>query len=165
MLAYCLEDGLTCNRHVYRRGDIFVLPIQMESEYGGLNPSQLASRQRQVYGKQMFSIPTGDEIIAAHNLGKVPFEALSKREQLLTIKQKSEAGLRMHEKAEVLKEKIYDEMPDLKDEEEEDATAIAPVESVQGITETPSLDPMKPKVSSTKKTTRKSSTKRKTTKE
>lgn len=159
MLAYCLSDGLTCNRTVYRRGDIFVLPPQMEGDFGGLNPSQLASKQRQVYGRVMFSLPTSEEIIAAFKAGDVPVEWLSKTESLLVFGRKSEEYLKLHEAAEVLKAKILEENPELKEEDNEDAATVTPFESVQGITETP------PKPSSARKTTRKSSTKRKTTKE
>lgn len=160
MLACCMEDGLTCNRAVYRRGDIFVLPTQMEGDYGGLNPSQLASKQRQVYGRQMFSFPTAEEVVAAYKAKTIPTEWLSKAELHLVSAQKSDEGMRIHEAAEALKEKLEDENPELKKDEEEDATAVAPpqIEHVPGVTETPP----KPKTTSAKKSTRKSSTKRKT---
>jgi hypothetical protein len=161
MLAYCLEDGLTCNKTVYRRGDIFVLPIQMEGDYGGLNPSQLASKQRQIYGRQMFSFPSAEEVMAAYKAKTIPTEWLSKSELHLVSVQKIDEGQRIQEAAETLKEKLEEENPELKKDEEEDATAVAPpqIEHVPGVTETP---PKSNKASSAKKATRQSSTKRKT---
>ena len=164
MLAMCLEDGLTCNKHVYKRGDIFVLPTQMEGDYSGLSPNQLASKQRQVYGRQLFSVPTGEEVIAAHKAGNAPLEMLSEKERYLVVERKSEEGLQAHESAEAIKEKMVEKNPELKQDEEEDATAKpVQVEHVAAVTDTPPPSPFEPKKA--KKTTQKTSAGRKAKKE
>lgn len=164
MLAMCLEDGLTCNKHVYKRGDIFVLPTQMEGDFGGLSPNQLASKQRQTYGRQLFSVPTGEEVITAHKAGNAPLDMLSEKERYLVLERKSEEGLQAHESAEAIKDKMIERNPELKQDEEEDATAKpVQVEHVAAVTDTPPPSPFKPK--DAKKTTRRTSAKGKTKKE
>lgn len=132
MLAYCLADGLTCGGAIFRRGEIFVLPSTMESEFGGLSPSQLATKQRKVYSKELFRFPTPDEILAGYQSGRITEEHCTAKEILLISKWKESEHARKFEASRTLRETIEAENPDLKEEEEETA-----FESVGGETEYP----------------------------
>lgn len=161
MLAYCLVDGLTCNKRVYRRGSIFVLPLSMENEFGGLSVSQLATKQRQIYRKELFRFPGDEEIVDSYRGGKVHLDNLSPRQQNLVADKRGEDGVRLQDAAQVLKDKVMRENPTLAEEEGYELTAA--IEQVGSVTEyVPAVKDI-PAKTPRKTTTRKTST-RKTTK-
>lgn len=155
MLAYCLSDGLTCNMKVFRRGDIFVLPLTMENEYGDLSPSQLATKQRKIYRRELFRWPTDEEITGAYRAGDVDINTCSPREQLLVADKRGEDGVKLQQAAGVLRDKVLKDHPELNTDEED---AAEPVELVTSVTEASAPEPESP---AKRTTTRKASSRKK----
>jgi len=82
MLAYCLATGLTCNRKVYKPGDIFILPAAMEALFGGMTVSQLSFKQKKVYGQELFRFPAPDELTEAYRQNKIVLDWCTPKEKL-----------------------------------------------------------------------------------
>ena len=163
MLAYCLSDGLTCGGAVYRRGEIFVLSSTMEAEFGGLTDSQLATKQRQVYGKELFRLPISEEIISAYQSGKLPEELCNKKELHAIAAWKESDSARKFEASRTLRETLESESPELKEEEEKTAfeSVGAETEFISEVVEE-ELEEDKPVVKTTsKKGTRRTTSKKK----
>lgn len=160
MLAFCLEDGLTCNRSVYRRGQIFILPSSMEAEFGGLSDSQLVTKLRSVYGRELFRFPSSEEILTAFQAGKITTDMLNKKEVLVVARWQESTSAKKTEAARVLRESVETEYPELKEEVEEDEPAPfvsegAEVETPPVLTKEDASKPQKPTRPSTRRTTKK----------
>lgn len=165
MLAYCLHDGLTCSMKVYRRGDIFVLPKTMEGDFGGLNASQLATKQRKIYRRELFRWPTNEEVVMAVKDDSISLSELSPTEALLYAKTRGEDGAELQHAAEVLKNAVLKKHPELADKEEEVEEPTAPVESVGSVTEYVTEESEEePEPESEEETTKKKATSRKSAK-
>lgn len=146
MLAYCLFDGLTCSMKVYRRGDIFVLPKGMEASFGGLSLSELVTKQRKIYRKEMFRWPTNEEVVEAYRGGDVSINDCSPKEKLLVADKRGDDGVRLQEAAKVLRDNVVKNHPELAEVEEE----VEPIEDVPSVTKYPK--PVAPKKSVSRKT-------------
>ena len=131
MLAYCLSDGLTCNMKVFRRGDIFVLPMIMEGEFGGLSSSQLVTAQRKMYRRELFRWPTDEEITIAYRAGDVNINDCSPKEKLMVADKRGEDGVKLQEAANVLRDKVLKDNPELGEDKED---VVEPVEQVTSMT-------------------------------
>lgn len=80
MLVNCLRDGLTCNEKVYARGDVFMLSEKLHDEYGGLTPSQIARKQKDIYGFELFRPATEEEMWKAYQESDSKNEFMGKLE-------------------------------------------------------------------------------------
>jgi len=163
MLAYCLSDGLTCNMKVFRRGDIFALPRAMEGEFGELSSSQLATKQRKTYRKELFRWPTDEEIVEAYRAGDVSINDCSPRERLMVADKRGQDGVKLQEAAKVLRDKVIKDNPEL--DEKEDEVEPVQVEHIASITETAPAKKTTSAKKITRKTTARKTTTRKVTKE
>lgn len=127
MLALCLADGLTCDGKVFRSGEVFKLSPAMEGEFGGLTPSQMVSKQRQMYRRELFRLPTPDEILGSYQLGKITIEMCDSREYHIIGRAVSDKGIKAIEAGKAMMEKAERVDPTLVEEDEAEPVAtVAP---------------------------------------
>lgn len=81
MLVYCLRDGLTCNEKVYERGDVFILSEKLRDVYGGLTAAQIARKQKDVYGFELFRLALEEDMWNAYKKDNTIMDKLDPSEK------------------------------------------------------------------------------------
>lgn len=153
MLVICLRDGLTCNEKVYERGDSFILSEKLHDEYGGLTPPQIARKQKDIYGFELFRPATEEETWDAY---KVAVDKNAFMEKLESA-EKHVVGRFLGSAAEKIKAAADVMNPE--EEVEEDESKVEPVVQESSMTEI-KAPPKKATKKAPRKSTRKTSAKK-----
>jgi hypothetical protein len=83
MFAYCLIDGLTVNRKLWKAGELFVLPDYLLKEVEGRSDEQVARWQKKTWKKLIFRRPTGEELVAGWKNKKIKLTECDAKEKAL----------------------------------------------------------------------------------
>jgi len=151
MLVSCLRDGLTCNEKVYERGDVFILSEKLMDAYGGLTPAQIARKQKDIYGFELFRPATEDEMLAAYREDNSIMKKLASNEQHAVRRFLKSGAAKLNAAADAMAEEEI---------EEDESPKVEPV--VQESSDVEVKAPPKPRArkASSKKRTRKTSAKK-----